>query len=175
MKLSQALMVSLCCFGIAGCSGLSSRSTANVPAPALRAAGPDQFAAPPPPPSVPQSTITVAPQKMYNMGAPKKKATAPAPAKAERPSAPAETEQAPAALEKPVKEEGASLAPAAAPASIPAADPGAVARPVRKSEKSEEAAPQSSLKKDATKTAPVDVLPVSQPPVEKKIDTRMSS
>lgn len=171
MKLSQALMVSLCCFGIAGCSGISSRSTANVPAPALRAAGPDQFAAPPPPPSVPQSTITVAPQKMYNMGAPKKKATAPAPARAERPSAPAETEQAPVAPEKPVKEEGASLAPAAAPA----ADPAAVARPVRKSEKSEEAAPQSSLKKDATKTAPVDVLPVSQPPVEKKIDTRMSS
>jgi hypothetical protein len=173
MKLSQALMVSLCCIGIAGCAGLSTRSEVQAPAPALRAAGPDpQFAAPPPPPPpVPPSTITVAPQRMYNMSAPAKKSTAPAPVRKSAPAPAIEDEPE----EKPIREEGASLSPAQPAAPAPADDAGAVARPVRRSERTDDGSPQSAVKPKTAETSPVEVVPVSQPPAEKKVDTRLTS
>jgi hypothetical protein len=169
MKLSQALMFALCCIGFAGCAGLGPREpVASAPVPALPAAGPDQFAAPPPPP-VPPSTITVAPQKMYNVE-PKKKAN-PAPKPSARPGSRAVEEEEAFPPAAPVDEGPSAAAPGndadeAAPA---ADDPGIVARPVRKSSKA--VAPKNA----PSAKPPVEVLPVSNPTSEKKVDTRLTS
>jgi hypothetical protein len=194
MKLCQALLLSLLCLGVAGCSGLN-RSRAVAPG-APAAAGPDAMAAPPPRTSA-SSTISVAPGNMYNLGpapnrsrpgpqssATNKKTSVPErnTAQAARPSPP-RAETAPATPAE-VADEAPAPLPSAASASgglsSPAGDPLAIEAlpmPVRPGAEPRSSAPAPAGKSVKPTTPQREVVPVSAPPAtpEEKVDSKFSS
>ncbi|MCX7716933.1 MAG: hypothetical protein N2111_00825 [Candidatus Sumerlaeaceae bacterium] len=106
MKLSQAVMLSLLCLSVAGCSGLN-RSRAVAPG-APAAAGPDAMAAPPPRTPA-SSTISVAPGNMYNLGpAPNRSKTGPQSSATKKKTSTPERDTAQAAARKEPKTEPSS-------------------------------------------------------------------
>ena len=138
MKLSQAILVSLCCLGVGGCANFAPQpnSCAPAPAPIASLAGPEDFAAPPPPPVAP-STISVAPGKMYNMNSKGKSTSSAKSKKTSTRSVSSEETPSGRTSEKESSDAGASSgAAASADASSAPADSGdatMMARPVRKS------------------------------------------
>jgi hypothetical protein len=196
MKLSQALMFSLLCLGVAGCSGIQDRIRA--PFDAGSATGPNTLAAPL---TAPASTITVAPQKapakLYNMDEGKKRSTqaatkpkrTTAPSKA---SAAAAEESAPAARSVSVPSQTPEVsqeakAPSGEAAPAGGADESLNLRPARKgdtesSSQPTQEAPQSSAPRKAKSgvvgdgnAKPAEVLPVSNPTEDRKVDSKLSS
>jgi hypothetical protein len=195
MKLSQALMFSLLCLGVAGCSSIQDRIRA--PFDARSATGPNTLATPL---TAPASTITVAPQKapakLYNMDEGKKRSTQAAkPKRTTAPSKASETaveESAPAARSVSVPSQAPEVsqeakAPSGETAPTGGADESLNLRPARKgatesSGPPAQEAPQSSAP-HRTKPGvvgdgnakPAEVLPVSSPTESRKIDSKLSS
>ncbi len=177
MNLSRALLIPLCCLGVAGCSSLTNRGT-NAPAPN---SGPDSFAAAPPP-SVAPSTITVRPANLYNMGNTTRRGASKPVSK----STPSKTATTPRTENALARSEPASepLAKAPPAESTEADDAALMARPVRKGtakaapasvDEKPVSTPQSSAPSKLRGPKTAEVLPVSAPPAEEKLDSRLSS
>lgn|GEM_PF-6109186 len=178
MSLSRSLVISVCVLGLAGCSSTTSNLGSSSPA-----AGPGISGVAPPPPAA-SSSITVAPAEMYNLGGRRPTAKAPDSGKSAKSTAVAKAAVKPepkAVAEKAVAEAPAPSAPvakSAPPADDYMDDAGLLAAPVRKGAgdaKSEPSAPapQSSVAPSGGKSA--EIMPVSLPAVEPKLDARFSS
>jgi hypothetical protein len=179
MNLSKALMVSLCCLGVAGCSSSVNRTSAP-------AGGPDSFSAGPLPGGG-SSTITVKPQAMYNLGGRKPidtaAATKAAPVKRASKSAsePVQSEAA-SSLPEPVAPDAAP-AVAQEPAPVGQGDDAALALPLRKSSSatgvpaaSEDTGGPATPQSRVTRADSPEVLPVSAPAeASAKVDSKFSS
>jgi hypothetical protein len=161
MRLSQASVVLLCCLLLAGCADMSTRAGAGGPLAPAPAAGPmDDFAAPPPPPPMGSSSgvISVAPEKITRTRTP------------EPPAPPRRSTEAPKS--EPQAKSSNVGAPVASGAD--AGDVGLMPAPVRKGAGA--SSPQSAVPMESGETNPaVTILPVSNPVIERKIDSRFKS